>query len=104
MLTRRSLLAAAAALPFVSVARAQAPAARKTVVSIDGRAFHINGKPTYAGRMWEGKKIEGLLMNSRMVQGIFDDENLETRKLWAYPDGPFDADRNTNEFIAAMQE
>ncbi|QOV92547.1 hypothetical protein IPV69_25220 [Humisphaera borealis] len=71
---------------------------------MDGRAFHINGKPTYAGRTWEGKKIEGLLMNSRMVQATFDDENPETRKLWAYADGSFDADRNTNEFIAAMPE
>jgi hypothetical protein len=86
-------------------AEGAAPAARETVASIDGQAFHINGKRTYAGRTWEGKKIEGLLMNSRMVQGIFDDENPETRKLWAYPDGkPFDAERNTREFLAAMPE
>ena len=106
MLTRRSLLAAAMALPITSATRAIAANAstRKTTLLIDGRAFHLNGKPTYAGRTWEGKKIEGLLMNSRMVQGIFDDENPESRKLWAYADGPFDADRNTNEFIAAMPE
>jgi len=105
MLTRRSILAAAAALPFASSRRAlAADSPRRTVVSIDGRAFHVNGQPTYPGRTWAGKKIEGLLMNSRMVQGIFDDENPETRKLWAYPDGPFDADRNTREFIAAMPE
>ena len=42
------------------------------------RAFHINGQPTYAGRTWQGHKIEGLLLNSRMVQGIFDDLNPET--------------------------
>lgn len=41
-------------------------------------------------------------MNSRMVNGIFDDENPATRIKWAYPDGPFDAARNTREFIAAM--
>jgi hypothetical protein len=83
-----------------------APAAdvpkRHTAVGIDGRGFHINGKPTYAGRTFKGMKVEGLLMNSRMVQGIFDDRNPETRKNWAYPDGPWDADRNTREFIAAM--
>jgi hypothetical protein len=50
-------------------------------------------------------KIEGLLMNSRMVQGIYDDLNPETRKRWAYPDtGTFDAARNTREFLAAMPE
>jgi hypothetical protein len=37
-----------------------------------------------------------------MVQGIFDDRNPETRSRWTYPDGPWDPDRNTREFIAAM--
>jgi hypothetical protein len=55
-------------------------------VTIVGDAFHINGKPTYEGRTWRGHKIEGLLMNSRMVQGIFDDLNPETVARWAYPD------------------
>jgi len=75
---------------------------RKTQVSIDGDAFLINGRPTYEGREHEGVKIEGLLMNSRMVQGIFDDRNGETRRLWDYPDGPWDPDRNTREFVEAM--
>ncbi len=78
---------------------------RKTEVSIRGDAFLINGRPTYQGRTWEGKKIEGLLLNSRMVQGIFDDMNPETVKKWAYPDtGKWDAERNTREFVAAMPE
>src|SRR5678815_3267560 len=76
---------------------------RQTVVSIEGQAFHLNGKPTYAGRTFNGMKVEGLLMNSRMVQGIFDDLNPETRQLWKYPDGSdFDAERNVREFLAAM--
>jgi hypothetical protein len=37
-----------------------------------------------------------------MVQGVFDDLNPETRSMFAYPDGPFDAERNTGEFVAAM--
>jgi hypothetical protein len=78
---------------------------RKTEVSIRGDAFLINGRPTYAGRMWEGLKIEGLLMNSRMVQGIFDDLNPETRGRWAYPDtGAWDPERNTRELVAALPE
>jgi hypothetical protein len=79
--------------------------ARTTVVSIQGEDFHINGHPTYAGRTWNGHRIEGLLMNSRMVQGIFDDLNPETVDRWAYPDtGKWDAERNVREFIAAMPE
>src|SRR5262245_6349512 len=96
----RSLcLLVAAAVAFVP----QAPAAaRKTVVSIQGREFRVNGQPTYAGRSYDGSTVQGLLFNSRMVQGIFDDRNQETRARWAYPDGPWDAERNTREFIAAM--
>lgn len=75
---------------------------RKTVVSIQDDAFYINGKPTYPGIYYKGHKIEGLLFNARMVQGIFDDLNKDTRPMWDYPDGPWDPDRNTNEFIAAM--
>ncbi len=77
----------------------------KTTVALVGDAFHINGKPTYAGRTWQGKKIEGLLLNSRMVQGIFDDRNPDTVGRWAYPDtGTWDAERNTREFLAALPE
>ncbi len=75
----------------------------QTQVSIVGDRFHINGRPTYAGRIWNGKKIEGLLFNSRVVQATFDDLNPETRGRWAYPDTKFwDADRNLREFLAAM--
>jgi hypothetical protein len=78
-------------------------AASRTQIAIDGDRFLINGKATYAGRSFRGKKIEGLLMNSRMVQGIYDDLNPETRMRWVYPDTKkWDAGRNTNEFIAAM--
>ncbi len=79
------------------------PPSRKTEVSIVKDAFHINGKPTYAGRTWQGHKIEGLLLNSRMVQATFDDRNPETTKRWAYPDtGKWDAERNTRDFLAAL--
>ncbi len=77
--------------------------ARHTTVSINGEAFYINGTITYPGRTWNGHRIEGLLLNSRMVQGIFDDLNPETRSMWAYPDtGTWDAERNTREFIEHM--
>jgi len=78
-------------------------AKRRTEVTIDGDAFHINGRPTYPGRTWKGHRIEGLLFNARLVQGIFDDLNARTRGHWVYPDSKrWDPDRNTREFLAAM--
>jgi hypothetical protein len=75
----------------------------QTRVEIQGDRFLLNGAPTYAGRSYRGLRIEGLLMNSRMVQAIFDDLNPETRGQWAYPDtGEWDPERNVSEFLAAM--
>ncbi len=77
----------------------------KTHVSIEGEKFLINGEPTFKGREWKGSEVEGLLPNSRMVQGVFDDLNPETVAKWKYPDTrKWDAERNTNEFIKAMPE
>jgi hypothetical protein len=86
----------------LALVAAHTPAASKTVVSIQGREFLVNGRPTYEARSYDGMKVQGLLFNSRMVQGIFDDRNAETRARWNYPDGPWDPERNTREFVAAM--
>ena len=81
---------------------------RMTEVSIVGDQFHINGSPTYEGQTWTTSygneyPVEGLLMNARLVQGLFDDLNPETRGQWEYPDTRlWDPDRNTQEFIDAM--
>jgi hypothetical protein len=75
----------------------RAPSA-KTRVSIAGTNFRINGKVTYPGA-----RARGLLLNSRMVQAIYDDENPQTVARWAYPDTRrWDPRRNTREFIAAL--
>ena len=80
----------------------------KTEVTIAGDRFYINGEPTYKGRIWTTSyggeyPVEGLLMNARLVQGIFDDLNPDTRGQWAYPDTrKWDPDRNTDEYIDAM--
>ena len=102
MIRRRTLLS----LPILpGLLRLVMARTSKTVVSIQGDKFLINGKPTYQGRNYQGLKIEGLLMNSRMVQGTYDDLNPATREKWAYPDTKkWDADRNTREFLAAMPE
>ena len=74
-----------------------------TLISICGDAWRIDDEPTYSGREYGGFKVEGLLMNSRMTNAVFDDENPVTKGLWAYPDtGEWDADRNTSEFIAQL--
>ncbi len=76
-----------------------------TTVGIDGERFLLNGRPTYAGRVFEGRRVEGLLFNARLVQGVFDDANPATRDRWSYPDtGRWDPERNTDEFLAAMPE
>ena len=73
-----------------------------TVVSIANGGFSINDTPTYSGRSWKGHRIEGRLFNSRMANAIADDENPSTRGAWDYADGPWDAERSTREFIAAL--
>jgi hypothetical protein len=75
-----------------------------TTITFDGETILLNGLPTYAGRRDDqGRRIEGLLFNSRMIQGIFDDSNPATSATWAYPDtGHWDPDRNTDEFCAAL--
>jgi hypothetical protein len=102
-LNRRNFLTG---IPAAAVAALGAASrARHTALEIDGERFLINGRPTYEGKTYKGMRVEGLLMNSRMVQGIFDDSNPATRSRWRYPDtGRWDAERNTREFVAAMPE
>jgi len=59
---------------------------------MDGR-WHINGRVTYPDA-----KAEGLLMNVRMVNSVFEDRNDQTR-----PEG-FDSDRNTDAFVAQIPD
>jgi hypothetical protein len=76
-----------------------------TRLDLSGTEFLIDGVPTYAGRTFEGKRIQGLLFNVRAVQATFDDANPETRRRWAYPDtGEWDPERNVAEFCAALVE
>jgi hypothetical protein len=101
-MTPASFAAAALSLMILPCASL---AAGRTSVSIVGEEFLLNGGPTYKGRTWNGRGIQGLLLKSRMVQGIFDDRNPATVTNWAYPDtGKWDAERNTREFLAAMPE
>jgi len=101
--TALAALAAPAGAVRLEASRKSPVESRRTEVSIDSDMFLINGRPSYEGRYWYSWKIEGLLFNARLIQGIFDDLNPETVSRWAYPDtGRWDAERNTREFMAAM--
>lgn len=77
--------------------------AGKTHIEVSGESWLVNGKPTYQGREFNGHRVEGLLLNSRMANAMFDDANPVTRHLWANPDtGVWDATRNVSEFVAAL--
>lgn len=92
-------------LAILAFSNGESSAQPKTVVEIKGDQFFINGKLTYQARYWKGIKIEGLLLNSRMVQGIFDDLNPETADSWVYPDTKkWNPERNTREFIKNMRK
>ena len=74
-----------------------------TEITIDGERFLIDGEVTYPGRTFQGHSLEGMLLNSRMVQATFDDANPDTCTRWAYPDtGIWDPERNTEEFLQAL--
>ena len=51
-----------ALLVLLSGAALAQPQVRKTVVDIKGDAFWVNGEPTYKGRVYNGMKVEGLLL------------------------------------------
>jgi CubicO group peptidase (beta-lactamase class C family) len=76
----------AAAPPDPAGGAAFAP---RTRVGIVGGRWHLNGKVTYPGA-----RAEGLLMNVRMVNAVFEDRNR--------PD--FDPEANTDRFLARVPD
>ena len=63
MSNRQTIIALALVIAFGGPVSADNPRGR-TVVSIRGDKFLINGRPTYEGRTWKGARVEGLLLNS----------------------------------------
>ena len=93
-----ALLSASVAVGLQPGARSAIASASQTVVSIQGTRFLINGRLTSPG-----KPAEGQLLNTRMAQAIFDDDNPATVGDWAYPDThQWDPQWNTNEFLAML--
>lgn len=65
----------------------------RTKVAIVGSNWQLNGRTTYCGT-----PVEGLLLNARMVNSVFEDANNQS-----CPAG-FSADANTEEFLARIPE
>lgn len=92
------MLVLALLVSAIGVAGQPARAADHPVVTASGESFLIDGAIANAG-----SDAEGLLLNSRSAQAVFDDENPATVDDWAYSDtGVWDPERNTDEFIAAL--
>jgi len=72
-----------------SVGAGPAGLVASTRLTIDGRQFRINGAITYPSQ-----PAEGVLMNVRMVNSVFEDTKRPS----------FDASANTDEFVARMRE
>jgi hypothetical protein len=74
----------------------------KTIVTVQGEDFLINGKKTYSELPESKDCVHGLLMNARFIQGIFDDKTDSGRfnrfgKI-------FDPDKNTYDLIKSLSE
>lgn len=73
----------------------------QTNLSIKGRDFYINGRPVY-DEIEGASNAKGLLMNSRFIQGVFDDKT--DRQRYNRFNKTFDPDTNTDDFIDALPQ
>lgn len=83
------------ALAGVSCATLPRAQATRTHIAIDDAGWLIDGRPPHPG-----SQAEGLLMNVRMVNAVFEDTGPAGRAHL----GSFDPDANTTRFIARMPE
>jgi hypothetical protein len=74
---------------WASAVGAQEDSEAWTRVTIENGQWHINGRVTYPGT-----RAEGLLMNVRMVNAVFEDRRR----------AEFDPEANTDRFLARMPD
>eukprot|EP00483_Globobulimina_turgida_P003577 UN03583 len=90
-------------LLFVSLFLLAVITSGKTTLTIQKTNFYINDVITYSNCADWTHTTKGLLLNARLIQGVFDDANSSTVDYWAYPDTKkWDPVRNTNEFVGNM--
>jgi len=71
-----------------------------TRIGVTGRAFYLNGRPTYSELPDCPDALRGLLMNARMIQGVFDDR-VDPRRFDRFG-RVFNPDRNTDALVDAL--
>ncbi len=74
----------------------------KTSISIQGGDFLINDRKVYSDLPGSNTRAHGLLMNARLIQGIFDDKTDPDR--FNRFGRTFDPDRNTDDLIKALPQ
>lgn len=72
----------------------------KTKLSIQGDRFFLNGRLTYSELPGCPVSYQGLLLNARLIQGVFDDSMAPER--FNRFNRIFDAEQNTDALIAAL--
>lgn len=75
----------------------------ETTLSISGESFLINGKLTYSEIPGSSPDVHGLLMNSRFIQGIFDDK-ADPSRFARWGRDSWDPEQHTDDLIAALPE
>lgn len=74
----------------------------KTKLTIEGDRFLINGSLVYSELPHAPASVHGLLMNARMIQGVFEDQ-MAPERFHRYGKS-FSAERNTAELAAALPQ
>lgn len=74
-----------------------------TVLSLDGTKFRINGQLTYSEIPNCPSERRGLLMNSRMIQGVFDETSAPSR-FARFGFEQWDPEAQTQRLIDALPE
>ncbi|MEM8495114.1 MAG: hypothetical protein AAF663_06965 [Planctomycetota bacterium] len=70
-------------------------------LTLDGRRFRFDGDLTYADSPAGGESVQGLLMNARFIQGVFDDA-ADPGRFARFGHATWDAEAQTDRLIAAL--
>lgn len=73
-----------------------------TLLTTSGRQFLINSKPIYQELDGCAPQYHGMLMNARMIQGVFDDK-ADPRRFDRFG-RVFDPQQNTDDLISALPD
>lgn len=75
----------------------------QTTLSVTGETFRINDRLTYSEVPGSKASVQGLLMNARFIQGIFDDKDGRGR-FARFGFQEYDPEAQTNRLVEALPE